>query len=67
MRLVASTGQYTLKLYSSEKEATEDGSWRHKSITLRPDSDDPAFVPIVLEGLEEEELIIIAELVEVLT
>lgn len=59
-------GQFTLKLYSSEKEATEEGSWRHKRITLSPDSSDPAFVQIVFEDLEEGKLQIIAELVEVL-
>jgi hypothetical protein len=59
-------GQYTVKVYESEKETTEDGGWRHRRVTLKPDSADPAFEPIVLENLEEGELTIVAELVEVL-
>jgi type I restriction enzyme R subunit len=59
-------GQFTLKLYYSEKEQTEDGELRHRRITLSPDSSDPTFVPIVLEDLEEGELTVIAEIVAVL-
>ncbi|MCK5800479.1 MAG: AAA family ATPase, partial [Deltaproteobacteria bacterium] len=61
-------GTYTVKIYESEKVATEDGGWRHERITLKPHSFDPSFAPIVLEidDLEEGELEIIAELVEVL-
>jgi len=33
---------------------------------LKPDSDDPAFETIILEGVDEGELRVIAELVEVL-
>lgn len=58
-------GAYTVKVYESEKEATDDGSWRHRRITLKPDSTDPAYQPLVFEDLEEGELRIIAELVEV--
>ena len=58
-------GRYTVKIYESEKVATDDGGWRHAVVRLMPDSDDPAFKPIVLENLEEGELSIIAELVEV--
>lgn len=60
-------GRYTVKVYESEKVATDDGGWRHAVIRLKPDSDDPAFEPIVLEDLEEGELSIVAELVEVLS
>ena len=60
-------GQYTVKVYDSDKEATEDGGWRHTCITLKPDSTDAAFTPIVLENLEDGELTIVAELLEVLT
>jgi hypothetical protein len=60
-------GRFTVKVYESEKVAAEDGGWRHAVVRLKPDSDDPTFEPIVLEGLEEGELRIIAELVEVLT
>ena len=60
-------GQYTVKVYESEKQQTDDGGWRHRRVTLKPDSTDPAFRPIVLEGLEEGELTVVAELVEVLS
>mgnify|MGYP000176571052 CR=1 FL=1 len=59
-------GSYTVKVYSSEKEVTPDGSWRHKSITLSPASTDLSFEPIVLEDIEEGEFTIIAGLVRVL-
>ncbi len=42
-------GRYTIKLYTSEKTASEDGGWRHTRITLRPDTDQPGFEPIVIE------------------
>lgn len=59
-------GSYTVKLYKSDKEATEDGGWQHTRITLTPDSTDASFQPIVLSHPEEGALRIIAELVEVL-
>ena len=58
------TGQrYTVKRYKSEK-AKKDDSWRHEKITLEPVNLD--FAPIVLTGADEDELQVIAELVEVL-
>jgi len=61
-------GTYTVKVYESEKAATEDDGWRHTRITLKPHSTDPRFSPIVLEieNLEEGELEFVAEFVEVL-
>lgn len=59
-------GRYTVKVYESEKVATDDGAWRHSVVRLKPDSDDPSFEPIVFENLEEGEIAIVAELVEVL-
>ncbi len=59
-------GHYTVKLYESEKEHFDDETWRHKQIILKPSSSDPSFQPIVLKDLEEDELEIIAELVQVL-
>ena len=59
------TGQrYTVKRYESEKEK-HGGSWRHTRITLKPVN--PDFQPIVLLGADEEELQVVAELVEVLS
>ena len=58
------TGQhYTVKRYRSEK-AKRVESWRHERITLEPAN--PEFESIVFSGAEEDELQIIAELVEVL-
>ena len=58
------TGQrYTVKRYKSE-EVQEGDSWRHKKITLEPVN--PDFEPIVLTGADEDELHVIAEVVQVL-
>jgi uncharacterized protein len=55
-------GRFTVKIYSSEKAPSEDGSWRHKRITLRPESDKPEFQPIVLELEDDQsEIQVIAE------
>lgn len=59
-------GSYAVKLYDSEKEAVDGGRWRHSRITLKPESSDPSYQPLVFENLEEGELRIIAELVEIL-
>lgn len=59
-------GHYTIKLYESEKVASEEGGWRHSRITLRPDSTDNNYEPIVFEDADAEELTVIAELVAVL-
>ena len=55
--------RYTVKRYESEK-ASADDSWRHTRITLKPTN--PAFASIVLEGVEEDAVHVIAELVDVL-
>ena len=39
-------------------------SWRHTKITLKPVN--PDFAPIVLTGADEQQLQVVAELVEVL-
>lgn len=57
-------GRYTVKRYESEKVYDELGGWRHREIRLAPIN--PRFQPIVLEGVPEEEVAVIAELVEVL-
>ena len=58
------TGQrYTVKRYESEKAKRGD-SWRHERITLKPAN--PDFEPIVLTDSNEDELKVIAEVVEVL-
>ncbi len=58
------TGQhYTVKRYRSEKEKRGE-SWRHERITLEPAN--PEFESIVISGAKDDELRVIAELVEVL-
>ena len=59
------TGErYTVKRYESEKVESDDSSWRHVKITLRPNNRE--FDPIVLETDDEERLNVVAELLEVL-
>lgn len=55
--------RYTVKRYESQKARSGD-SWRHTRITLRPSN--PAYAPIVLEGVEEDAVRVVAELVEAL-
>jgi hypothetical protein len=60
-------GHYTVKLYKALREELEDGSWRIAKLVLRPDSTDPRFQPIVLRPTDEGDLVIVAELVEVIS
>lgn len=58
-------GQYTVKVYRSDKVEDPEMGWRHARITLSPDSDDPAFRSMVFEG-EDSGISVVAELVSVL-
>ena len=59
------TGQrYTVKRYESEKSVSEDGTWRHVRVNLKPLN--PEFHPIVLTVEDEGTVAVIAELVQVL-
>ena len=59
------TGErYTIKRYESEKAASEDGSWRHIKITLKPNN--PEFQPIELTCDDEGSVQVVGELLEVL-
>jgi hypothetical protein len=61
----AETGErYTVKLYSSRKETSEDGAWRHVAITLEPLN--PAFEPIEFAADGDDDVGVVAEMVEVL-
>jgi uncharacterized protein len=60
-------GQYTIKVYRSEKSLDQYGGWRHLKITLLPDSSVPGFEPIELTPDQASELVVIAELVAVLS
>ena len=58
------TGQrYTVKRYESEKVSSDD-SWHHATIRLSPVN--RAFDPVVLSGVAEGELEVMAEFLEVL-
>ena len=59
-------GHYTIKIYESEKEVGDDGGWKHHRITLKPDSTESRYQPIVFEETDDNELVVIAELVAVL-
>jgi type I restriction enzyme R subunit len=59
-----SGGRYTVKRYESERDVTDDG-WRHTRISLHPLN--PDFEPILLKVEQEEQLQVVAELLEVLT
>lgn len=59
------TGErYTVKRYESEKATSEDGTWRHLKITLKPVN--PEFRPIELTAEDEGSIDVIAEMLEVL-
>ena len=60
-------GRYTVKVYESMKVPAGDGGWRHAEIRLVPDSTALGYEPIVLHGVAEEDVRVIAELAEVLT
>lgn len=60
------SGHYTVKIYESTKESLVDGTWRHTSIILRPDSYLPGYEPIVLSEEQAEDLRVVGELVAVL-
>ncbi len=57
-------GTYSIKKYSSEKFATEDGSWRHKEITLLPLNSD--YEPIPISEDDGDSFRIVAEFLKVL-
>lgn len=59
-------GHYTVKIYESTKENLADGSWRHMSIILRPDSYLAGYESIVLSKEQAENLRVVGELVVVL-
>lgn len=60
-------GRFTIKVYTSEKAVTTDGGWRHCRITLRPDTDQPGYEPIVLDLDEgQDDVSVIAEFLMVM-
>jgi hypothetical protein len=56
--------RYTVKRYESKKATAADGTWRHLTITLKPNN--PDFRSIELTCEDEGQVQVIAELVEVI-
>jgi DUF2075 family protein len=59
-------GQYTVKIYRSEKVVSED-SWSHQSIRLEPDSLDYNFKPLILESDTINELSLLGEFIGIIS
>jgi SOS-response transcriptional repressor LexA len=57
-------GRYTVKRYQSEKAFSENGTWRHVKISLKPIN--PDFKQIEFTADDEGNVSVIAELIEVL-
>jgi hypothetical protein len=57
-------GSYTVKRYRSRKRAVDGELWEHDEIVLEPLN--PEYEPIVLSGVEDGEVRVVAELVDVL-
>jgi SOS-response transcriptional repressor LexA len=53
-----------VKRYSSEKEADEEGEWRHTKVTLSPTN--PEYSPITLSARDAGSVEVVAEFLTVL-
>lgn len=53
-------GRYTVKRYFSEKAASDDGTWRHVRITLKPNN--PAFTAVELTTDDEDTVAVVGRL-----
>jgi DUF2075 family protein len=59
-------GHYTVKRYESTKKVLSDGTWRHETITLWPDTMSPGYDPLIFNESQGDKVRVIAELVAVL-
>jgi len=59
-------GSFTVKVYSSEKQADGNSGLTNVSITLSPSSTDSSFAPIVVRHDDDAPVTVIAELIAVL-
>lgn len=57
-------GAFSIKRYESQKSHSEDGTWKHEEILLRPLN--PAYAPIRLDSDDAESFRIVADLVAVI-
>lgn len=58
------SGKHTVKVLTTEETTAPDGAWRRRRVVLRPVN--PDFNPVVLESTSEDDVRVIAEVVEVL-
>jgi len=63
---VENGGQFTVKKYESKKRLLSDGTWRHTSITLRPETTEQGYEPLIFKENAVADVKVIAELVAVL-
>ncbi len=56
--------KFTVKRYSSKKEFSNDGKWRHSEIILSPDNKE--FKPIILKDVPATDFRVVAEFVSVM-
>lgn len=59
-------GHYTVKVYESMKNVLADGTWRHTSIVLKPDTTASGYEPFVFNEEQGNDLKVIAEMVAIL-
>jgi DUF2075 family protein len=59
-------GHYTVKRYESTKKVLKDGTWRHESIILSPDTTSPGYSPFIFNESQGSDVRVIAEFVAVL-
>jgi SOS-response transcriptional repressor LexA len=57
-------GAFTVKRYSSEKEVSVEGGWRHKRVVLSPTNSE--YSPIILSKADAESVQVVAEFLTVL-
>jgi len=55
-----------VKVYESSKKEEDEGSWGHAEIRLKPDTTAKSYETIVLRDVADEDVRVVAELVEVL-
>ena len=58
------SARFTVKRWSSDKRTEATGEWSHHEVRLL--SDNGAFSPIIIQSTAEDELAVVAEMVDVL-
>ena len=58
------SARFTVKRWSSDKRTEATGEWKHTEVRLL--SDNGAFSPIIIQNTAEDELTVVAEMVDVL-